>query len=422
MSWMTQNEAAAALGCSIRTIRRRIRAGSMDARRDGRRLLVAVDTDKAMATVTQVGRQLAEVGAAAAIQRKQENDALTTIHSTFKDTLNVLATYRERGEREVGAYRRAARWGWTAAALLAIALVGAGWFMHTERVAQERRIHQAEVGLQAARSAAETAIVTAEIRHAGELTTQTAKYEAGSAAMRESLEHERATVSAMEDQMSSAEQSLADRTAELQTVARERDRLARSKDETVRNLRSALMLSKLKGTVRSLWANMQASAAQSNMPDRDGHLSDVVDEILAEHKADFANMRRRSDRQFALLLSSQEQARSGLQSSMSERDAAQRRLEEHNNELADKLLAAVTERSYLAAEHDRLARDNVELLARVQQLERANKMASSVRAFWSALRGEGHGSGTYGPTLPPDPNANENRAPTPRQQQANAAE
>jgi|GEM_PF-2492742 len=422
MSWMTQTEAAAALGCSIRTIRRRIRAGSIGARREGRRLLVEVDTDKAMATVTQVGRQLAEVGAAAAIQRKQENDALSTIHSTFKDTLDVLAAYRERAEREVSACRRAARWGWMAAAMLAIAIVGAGWFIHTERVTHERLVQQAEMEMQAAKSAAETAIVTAEIRHAGEMTTQTAAYEAGSAAIRESLEHERAVQTELGNRLASAEQLLADRTAELRVAARERDSLARGNDDTVRKLQSALMLSKLKGTVQSMWANMRASAAQSTTPNREGRIPDVVDQVLAEHKADFVNMQRRNDRQLALLLSSQEKATSGLQSSISEREAAQRRLEERNNELADKLVAAVTERSYLAAEHDRLARDNAELRARVDELERANKMAASVKAFWSALRGEGRAAGTYGPTLPQDPSANENRTPTPQNQQANAVE
>ncbi|MHC4698673.1 MAG: helix-turn-helix domain-containing protein, partial [Planctomycetota bacterium] len=44
MSWMTQSEAAAALGCSIRTIRRKIRSNSLKARREGRNVLVELDT------------------------------------------------------------------------------------------------------------------------------------------------------------------------------------------------------------------------------------------------------------------------------------------------------------------------------------------------------------------------------------------
>ena len=99
MSWMTQTEAAAALGCSIRTVRRRIRAGSLTARREGRRLLVEIDTDRALSTVTQVGRHLAEVGAAAVIQRKQDADALNDHILVDSKTPVATVTFNRPSQR-----------------------------------------------------------------------------------------------------------------------------------------------------------------------------------------------------------------------------------------------------------------------------------------------------------------------------------
>ena len=155
MSWMTQTEAAAALGCSIRTVRRRIRAGTLTARREGRRLLVEIDTDRALSTVTQVGRHLAEVGAAAAIQRRQDADALTTIHDTFKDTLSSLAACQDRAEKDIGTFRRSARRGWAMTSFLGVGLAIAAWFLHKDRVAHADALHLLRGEAQAVETAAD---------------------------------------------------------------------------------------------------------------------------------------------------------------------------------------------------------------------------------------------------------------------------
>lgn len=76
MAWLSMTDAASALGCTERTIRRRVRAGQLDVRRDGHRSLVEIDTDRAMDTVTGIGRQMSEVATATAIQRRQDSDLL----------------------------------------------------------------------------------------------------------------------------------------------------------------------------------------------------------------------------------------------------------------------------------------------------------------------------------------------------------
>ncbi|MCH8149062.1 MAG: helix-turn-helix domain-containing protein, partial [Planctomycetes bacterium] len=263
MSWMTQTEAAAALGCSIRTVRRRVRAGSLTARREGRRLLIEVDTDKALSTVTQVGRHLAEVGASAAIQRREDADSLTTIHETFKDILSSLASCQDRAERDIGTYRRSARRGWAMASFLGIGLASAAWFIHTERVAHSDGLHVLENEVQAIESAAETAMVTSEVRHAGEMTTVAAQRKAEVTALHDALNHERANAASLEDRLGAAARALAGKSTDLRLVADERDRLAHETRLTAQRLQYTLLTSKLAGSVRSLWSSLQATADRS---------------------------------------------------------------------------------------------------------------------------------------------------------------
>jgi len=70
MAWMRMEQAGSALRMSQRTIRRRVEAGELESKRDGRCVLVDVPEDKAVANVTEVGRRLSEVAASSAIQSK----------------------------------------------------------------------------------------------------------------------------------------------------------------------------------------------------------------------------------------------------------------------------------------------------------------------------------------------------------------
>ena len=91
-----------------------------------------------------------------------------------------------------------------------------------------------------------------------------------------------------------------------------------------------------------------------------------------------------------------------LRTSLQEKEDALQRFENRNNELADSLIATVSERSYLAAENDRLLRKIEELQTEVGRLESAESLASSVRSLWLALqsawplplRGENYASQT----------------------------
>ncbi len=386
MSWMTQTEAAVALGCSIRTVRRRIRSGAINARRDGRRLMVEVDTDRAMSTVTQVGRHLAEVGAAAAIQRQQDANALSTIHATFKDTLGTLARCQDRAARDLGAYRRSARWGWATAAILGIGFATGGWFIHTERVAHDDALHRMRSELQAMEHASDTAIVTTEIRHAGEMRTLSARQEGESSSLHEALAHERTTVASFEERLDSASQTLADRTTRLELALSERDRLSHDNRQAGKRLQYMLLTSKMAGSFKSFWTALRVTAGHSAGLGRAGDMQTALNQLAATHTAELASSQGTHERELRTVVGREKVYSDELRATLEENKTTLQRLEQRNTELADSLIAAVTERSYLAAAHDRLVQRIEELQKELERLKSAESMASSMRSVWSALQ------------------------------------
>jgi hypothetical protein len=109
-SWCLLEDAAVALGCSTRTIRRRVAAGRLDARPgpDGRTLVRLPDEAAAPSAMlaavqeqVESGRQLAAVMA-----------------MTHRDTLSRLQAAEE-------AIRRRSRWTWLAGSVAAASLTGA---------------------------------------------------------------------------------------------------------------------------------------------------------------------------------------------------------------------------------------------------------------------------------------------------------
>lgn len=165
MSWMTQTEAAAALGCSVRTIRRRIRSNCINTRREGRNILVEVDTDKAVSSVTHVGRQLAEVGAAAAIQSKHDADTLAAVTDNFRDTLSVLSACRETLETEARRARRTARSGWVVATVLMLALSVGAWLYHRQSTDYLTSNHELQMVMHRKVSNLESRVSLAEAKY-----------------------------------------------------------------------------------------------------------------------------------------------------------------------------------------------------------------------------------------------------------------
>jgi len=184
--WMKQVEACAALNLSPRTLARRIKAGEVDSKREGRHVLVdVVDAHDPIADVTTVGSQLAEVATANAIQRRMDADVMDAIRQTCQSSTTH------------------ARWSAAVAILAAVAMgVVAGRIameLHTDTIA-----HAVEVRSLAEQSAR-------HLGHADVLTTTVGEL--------------RSALADSKSQNLALESDLAGARGELHTVLAERDGL-----------------------------------------------------------------------------------------------------------------------------------------------------------------------------------------------------
>jgi len=143
MAWMIPSQAAAALGCSERTIRRRIDDGSLATRRHQGKIEVSVQAaDKA------ADQQLADVAAGLAIQAQQYGQRFDAV----LDKMAGAATEDRRAARN-------ARLG-ASAAVLTLAIVSAGAAIGY--IALEKRINSARLAATTAQTAATVARATAD--------------------------------------------------------------------------------------------------------------------------------------------------------------------------------------------------------------------------------------------------------------------
>ncbi len=386
MSWMTQTEAAAALGCSNRTIRRRIRGGMIKTRREGRNILVDVDTDQAVATVTQVGRQLAEVGAAAAIQKRQDADTLTAIQSTFTDALATVSACRESIEHEAARTRRAAWIGWLTALALLVALSGGGWLYHTSEVQHLNELYGLQDTMAGKQAEADTAMMTAEVRHIGEMAQVKARHEGETEVLRESLSHERRRAAEIEEQYAIQGRSLSERAAALERAAADLDRRTAQVDRLAADLRNARRAANLTGTVSSMWT--VARETLRGLPQTD-QLKALEDRMMAtedRHRQELAATQTRYETQLGVLEVRDGEQIAALRGSLTEEQKTVRKLEERLALMTEKLIAAVMEREQVTTERDRLAEQVNDLQEDLHQARLAADLSRTLRDWWASVR------------------------------------
>ena len=386
MSWMTQTEAAAALGCSNRTIRRRIRAGMLKTRREGRNILVDVDTDRAVATVTQVGRQLAEVGAAAAIQKKHDADTLSTMQATFADTLAALSASRSILEKQTILTRRSARAAWTTAAILTLVIFTGGWYYATERIRHHDELHQLQTAMAAAKNDAETAMISAEVRHVGELATTQAHLESTTQALQESLTHERQRVAQLQDQATALDRTVAEQAARLEGALADRDRVAADRERLQGQLQRVTIAANFSRTLKSIWTTARSAIGQPSDPDRvralraelaaaqTRHLNQL-EAATTQYEADLAAARARHDGQSQT-----------LQATLAHERETVRKLEQRVDTLSDRLVTAVLERGRLQTERQQLLEELAQLQSDLHAARLAANLSQTVHGWWSFFK------------------------------------
>lgn len=141
MRLVTPTEAAATLGCSERTIRRKLASGQLRKVSQSGRTLVEVET---LDPLADVSGKLAEVTTAHAIQRRTDSDTMSAVVATLDRALE-RADYSERRAMN------AVRWSVLAASGVGIAAVVAvlavAWYTHTEAVNHAGTVASLETSL-----------------------------------------------------------------------------------------------------------------------------------------------------------------------------------------------------------------------------------------------------------------------------------
>ena len=135
MPWITIDEAAADAGCSVRTMQRRMSAGTVPTKREGGRVLVELP-----AAQRHPVRHLADVATANTVQ-------LSAITESYRDAVNVATKDRWQAQRDGQIARRDAR----IAILVAFVVVTTaglvavkGVIHYRDRIDASQRIHTAE--------------------------------------------------------------------------------------------------------------------------------------------------------------------------------------------------------------------------------------------------------------------------------------
>ena len=213
--WMTTEEAATALGCSVRTVYRRIDAGKIETRSlpDGTRHVAVPrasrnDRQTAALVIDRLEEQAAETRdlARAAVLT---GDQLSTV---YRDQLRRAET------RETEA-RRGARLAWASVAVVTVAAIGGGGWAWSRLDSTRARGMQTEAEL---RQVADTAS-----RRADDI----ARMEAEAAELREALADVRDELAQATAATRTAERDAELTAADRERMAEDRDRLAGRLDE-----------------------------------------------------------------------------------------------------------------------------------------------------------------------------------------------
>ncbi len=350
MSWMTQADAAVALGCSIRTIRRRIRSNSLSSRREGRNVLVELSLEDAT-TEQPLARCLPDGAFASPVVRPSENaDTLTALAAAVQDNLSVLSECRQQLERNSGHLRRSGRTGWLLAFVAFVALGALCWFHYRKQLEQADNLHEVRQTFASREAESEQALAGAQARHAGEAD-----------ALWVSMAHERLRVEHLEERNVGIVQQVGKLTAERDQALIDRQRLAAERDVLVVNLRNTEKAANLANTVRAMWAALklvvptwqsveELHRLRAETRGAEDRHRGAMAAAHAQHEAELASAHGRYDGELEALRSSLDHERQTVA-----------HMEQRIETLADKLVAVATDRG-------RLRLEQVQLKAEIDKL------------------------------------------------------
>jgi len=364
MSWMTQTDAATTLGCSIRTIRRRIRRNTLNSRRDGRNILVQVNPDDAVPGVHALSRRPATTLATATAELgDQTADELVTLSSTLRDTMSALSDYHQTVHVQARDARRSVRTAWLVTGTATLTLALGGWLYHTRTVTHTAALNDLQ-----------QALVATQARYTGEYDVQ-----------QMTLQRERIETQNIREENTALVRQLAEVSAQRERASADRDRFRADRDDLSADLGKARGVANLADMVKGL-TSMAVLALRELAPADE--LRRLRSEAQAGHEihrreladaelrvAELARARARREGEVQALTDALEHERQTV-------DQAQSRLEA----MAHKLIAVATDRARLELERDQLAAEVKALRIELRAAQGAADLRAMMKDMWSRLQ------------------------------------
>lgn len=119
--WLTQEEAANEMGCSVRTISRRVAAGKLRCAHENGRTMVRIDECGPSDLLDQSNGELSEVTTATSIERSIGVDHLAPVLSAMSDMRAMYERSEERAAHLADSAIRVRRWTLIGAAVVMVA-------------------------------------------------------------------------------------------------------------------------------------------------------------------------------------------------------------------------------------------------------------------------------------------------------------
>ncbi|MFQ5590166.1 MAG: hypothetical protein ACE5HE_03290 [Phycisphaerae bacterium] len=356
MPWMTQAEAAAALGCSIRTIRRRIRRQSLTAQRQGRNVLVNLDVDATRQDVPLARHVTGDMSCTNVRMTDENADTLSALADAVRDNLSVLSDCRRQLENNSRRTLRSKRCAWLLTGAMAIGLLALGWLLQKERLDFTTQLRNLRATAADREARLQHKLEAAQARHEGETD-----------ALWLSLTHAHMQT----DQFHNDKEDLLSQSAALATqldrAQEDRERLGRERDALAERLRHAEEMADLAETLRAAWQGVVSAVKYLPSLAELTELREAARQQQTRHERDLEAARARYQADLALVRGRHEGETAVLQASLEHERQTTEQLEERLQKLADRVFELATDRGRLRLEQVRLEAEIEKLTARLQQ-------------------------------------------------------
>ena len=247
-------------------------------------------------------------------------------------------------------------------------------------------LHELRGTMAGKQAEADTAMMTAEVRHIGEMAQVKARHEGETGALRDALGYERQRAADLEEEYALQGRSLAERTTALERAAADLDRQTAQANRLAADLRNARRAAKLTGTINAIWTAVRETKRGSARTEEIKALEDRLTSMEERHRHELAATQARYEAQLGAVEVRDEEQIAALRDSLVEEQKTVYKLEERLALMTEKLITAVMQRGQLTAERERLAEQVIHLEEDLRQVQAAVDLSRTLRDWWASVR------------------------------------